>query len=101
MRRRARDLSAGQGRLGSAWCHECEPRGSRPPHRAKRTCNGAQERDGEEKEAMTIDIVPLRKNLGRKIEDEDVVTEAPLKAMIATFDRPDKAPGPGEPIAPG
>jgi 3-methylfumaryl-CoA hydratase len=50
---------------------------------------------------MTIDIEPLRKTLGRKIEDEDTVTEAPLKAMIATFDRPDKAPGPGEPIAPG
>ena len=32
---------------------------------------------------MTIDIEPLRKTLGRKIEDEDVVTRAPLKAMIA------------------
>ena len=50
---------------------------------------------------MTIDIEPLRKHLGRKIEDDDVVTEAPIKAMIATFGRPDKAPGPGEPIAPG
>ena len=50
---------------------------------------------------MTIDIEPLRKQLGRKIEDEDVVTDAPLKAMIATFDRPDKVPAMGEPIAPG
>ncbi|WP_395713900.1 MaoC family dehydratase N-terminal domain-containing protein [Reyranella sp.] len=50
---------------------------------------------------MTIDIEPLRKELGRKIEDEDVVTDAPLKAMIATFDRPDKVPAMGEPIAPG
>jgi 3-methylfumaryl-CoA hydratase len=50
---------------------------------------------------MTIDIEPLRKHLGTKIEDEDVVTQAPLKAMIATFDRPDKVPEPGEPIAPG
>src|SRR5215813_15319476 len=50
---------------------------------------------------MTIDIEPLRKQLGRKIEDEDVVTAAPIKAMIATFDRKDKVPGPGEPIAPG
>ena len=50
---------------------------------------------------MTIDIEPLKKQLGRKIEDEDVVTQAPLKAMIATFDRPDKAPAEGEPIAPG
>jgi len=50
---------------------------------------------------MTIDIAPLRKEIGRKIADEDVVTEAPIKAMIATFDRPDKVPAPGEPIAPG
>src|SRR5258707_2193159 len=50
---------------------------------------------------MTIDVEQLRKDLGRKIEDEDTVTEAPLKAMIATFDRQEKAPGPGEPIAPG
>ena len=50
---------------------------------------------------MTIDIEPLKKQLGRKIEDEDVVTQAPIKAMIATFDRPDKVPGEGEPIAPG
>ncbi|MFZ5782628.1 MAG: FAS1-like dehydratase domain-containing protein [Pseudomonadota bacterium] len=50
---------------------------------------------------MAIDIEPLRKELGRKVEDEDVVTQAPLKAMIATFDRPDRVPGEGEPIAPG
>src|SRR5690349_22372180 len=50
---------------------------------------------------MTIDIEPLRKQLGRKIEDEDVITQAPIKAMIATFDRPDKVPAEGEPIAPG
>ena len=50
---------------------------------------------------MTIDIEPLRKELGRTIEDEDVVTQAPLKAMLATFDRDEKVPGPGEPIAPG
>src|SRR3954465_14404993 len=51
--------------------------------------------------AMTIDIEPLKKQLGRKIEDDDVVTQAPIKAMIATFDRPDKVPADGEPIAPG
>jgi 3-methylfumaryl-CoA hydratase len=50
---------------------------------------------------MTIDIEPPKKELGRKIEDEDVVTQAPLKAMIATFDRPDKVPAEGEAIAPG
>src|SRR6185312_11245079 len=51
--------------------------------------------------AMTIDIEPLKKDLGHKIEDEDVVAQAPLKAMIATFDRADKVPESGEPIAPG
>ena len=50
---------------------------------------------------MTIDIEPLRKELGRKIEEEDVVTQAPIKAMLATFDREEKVPEPGEPIAPG
>lgn len=50
---------------------------------------------------MTIDIAALRKEIGRKIEDEDTVTDQPLKGMIATFDRADKVPGPGEPIAPG
>lgn len=50
---------------------------------------------------MTIDIEPLKRELGRKIEDEDVVTQAPLKAMIATFDRDERVPEPGEPIAPG
>ncbi|MCW5737758.1 MAG: MaoC family dehydratase N-terminal domain-containing protein [Enhydrobacter sp.] len=50
---------------------------------------------------MTIDIEPLRKQLGRKIDDEDVVTRAPLKAMIATFDRQEEAPEEGQPIAPG
>jgi 3-methylfumaryl-CoA hydratase len=50
---------------------------------------------------MTIDIEPLRKQLGRKIEDEDVVTRAPIKAMLATFDRQEKVPEEGEPIAPG
>ena len=44
---------------------------------------------------MTIDIEPLRKTLGTKIEDEDVVTQAPLKAVIATFDRQEKVPQEG------
>jgi len=50
---------------------------------------------------MTIDIEKLRAEIGRKIEDEDTATEAPLKGMIATFDRSEKVPGPGEAIAPG
>lgn len=50
---------------------------------------------------MTIDIEPLKKQLGRKVEDEDTVTEAPLKGMIATFDRNETTPKAGEAIAPG
>ena len=50
---------------------------------------------------MTVDIEPLKKQLGRKVEDEDVVTEMPLKGIIATFDRDEKVPAAGEPIAPG
>ncbi|SKA35185.1 3-methylfumaryl-CoA hydratase [Enhydrobacter aerosaccus] len=50
---------------------------------------------------MTIDIEPLKKQLGRKVEDHDTVTEAPLKGMIATFDRNEPVPKAGEPIAPG
>jgi 3-methylfumaryl-CoA hydratase len=50
---------------------------------------------------MTIDIEPLKRQLGRKVEDEDIVTEMPLRGFIATFDRQDKVPAPGEPIAPG
>ncbi len=50
---------------------------------------------------MTIDIEPLKKELGRRIDDEDTVTQAPLKGMIATFDRGEKVPDAGEPIAPG
>jgi 3-methylfumaryl-CoA hydratase len=49
----------------------------------------------------TIDLGPLRKHLGTKLEDEDVVTQAPIRAMLATFDRDEKVPEPGEPIAPG
>lgn len=50
---------------------------------------------------MTVDIEKLRKQLGRKVEDHDIATEAPLKGMIATFDRSEKPPRPGETIAPG
>src|SRR6201985_3130842 len=50
---------------------------------------------------MTIDIEPRPQSLGTRMEDEDVVTQAPLKAMIATFDRQEKAPEEGQPIAPG
>ncbi|MBS0549020.1 MAG: MaoC family dehydratase N-terminal domain-containing protein [Proteobacteria bacterium] len=50
---------------------------------------------------MTIDIAPLRQHLGRKVEDRDTATQAPLKGMIATFDRDETAPESGQPIAPG
>ncbi len=41
-----------------------------------------------------IDIAPLRAQLGRKIVDEEVATEAPLRGMTVTFDR-DEPPPPG------
>ena len=50
---------------------------------------------------MTVDIDALRAHIGTKIESEDVASAAPLHGMIVTFGRDEKAPGPGEPIAPG
>ena len=49
----------------------------------------------------SIDAGALRKHIGACISDEDVATEAPLKAIIATFDRPEPAPRPGEAVLPG
>ena len=40
-------------------------------------------------------------HLGNNKHGAGVVTQAPLKAMIATFDRDDKVPAEGEAIAPG
>jgi 3-methylfumaryl-CoA hydratase len=48
-----------------------------------------------------IDAAALRKHIGTRVVDDDVATEAPLKAIAATFDRPEKAPREGEPIPPG
>src|SRR5205085_10901302 len=67
----------------------------------RRRLEGPSRRVPRHEAFMTIDIAPLRKEIGRKITDEDVVTEAPIKAMIATFDRQDKVPAEGKPIAPG
>ena len=50
---------------------------------------------------MTIDIEPIRAQLGRKIVDHDEATAAPLRGMVVTFDRDEKPPVKGEPIAPG
>ena len=43
-----------------------------------------------------IDIATLRKHIGTRIVDEDVATEAPLRAIVATFDRKEAAPREGE-----
>jgi 3-methylfumaryl-CoA hydratase len=48
-----------------------------------------------------IDIEPIRARLGTTIADEDVATAAPLRGMVVTFDRDEKPPVEGEPIAPG
>jgi 3-methylfumaryl-CoA hydratase len=48
-----------------------------------------------------IDVAALRRHIGTRISDEDVATEAPLKAIVATFDRKEPAPGEGQPIPPG
>jgi 3-methylfumaryl-CoA hydratase len=48
-----------------------------------------------------IDIEPIRARLGTKITDEDVATAVPLRGMVVTFDRDEKPPVAGEPIAPG
>jgi hypothetical protein len=48
-----------------------------------------------------IDVAALRRHIGTRIADEDIATEAPLKAIVATFDRQEEAPRQGEPIPPG
>jgi 3-methylfumaryl-CoA hydratase len=48
-----------------------------------------------------IDAEALRRHIGTRIVEEDVATEAPLKAIVATFDREEEAPREGEPIPPG
>ncbi len=48
-----------------------------------------------------IDIDAIRGKLGARIIDEDVATAAPLRGMVVTFDRDERPPAVGEPIAPG
>jgi 3-methylfumaryl-CoA hydratase len=48
-----------------------------------------------------IDVSALRKHIGTRVAEDDVATEAPLKAIVATFDRQEKAPSEGQPIPPG
>ncbi len=48
-----------------------------------------------------IDIEALRKHIGTKIVEEDEATQAPLRGLVAAFDREDAVPNRGEPIPPG
>jgi 3-methylfumaryl-CoA hydratase len=48
-----------------------------------------------------VDLVDLRRYIGTRITDGDVASEAPLKAILATFDREETAPGEGEAIPEG
>ena len=48
-----------------------------------------------------IDVSALQRHIGTRIVEEDVATEAPLKAIAATFDRHEEAPREGEDIPPG
>ena len=49
---------------------------------------------------MTEDLARYREWIGRKRVDEDVVTPFPPRALAATFDTPDDAPGAGDPLPP-
>jgi 3-methylfumaryl-CoA hydratase len=51
--------------------------------------------------AADIDIDALRRQLGRKIVEEDEATAAPLRGMAVTFEREEKPPARGEPVPPG
>ena len=51
--------------------------------------------------AATVDIEALRRLVGRREEDEDLATAAPLRGMAVTFDRPEPPPGLGEAVPPG
>ena len=48
-----------------------------------------------------IDAAALRRHIGTRMTEEDVATEAPLRMIVATFNRPETAPREGEPIPPG
>ena len=48
-----------------------------------------------------IDIEALRRHIGTRITETDVATAAPLRMLVATFDRPEEAAADGQPIPPG
>ena len=47
---------------------------------------------------VSIDIAPIRAQLGRKIIEEDFAAAAPMRGMVVTFDRDEPAPEIGDPI---
>lgn len=49
----------------------------------------------------TIDAAGLRRHIGTRLVEEDVATEAPLKAIAATFDRTEEPARAGEAVPPG
>ena len=46
--------------------------------------------------APAIDIDDLRRNIGTKIEDTDIITGRPMAAMNAALDRSEASPAPRE-----
>lgn len=50
---------------------------------------------------MTIDIEALRRHVGRRTEETDEASAAPMRGMAVTFERPEPPPGRGEPVPPG
>lgn len=48
-----------------------------------------------------IDIQELRSHIGRRIEEIDEASVAPMRGMAVTFDRAEPAPSRGEPVPPG
>ena len=50
---------------------------------------------------MDVDIEALRREIGRKVEETDVVTVAPLRGLAVTFDRNEDVTAPGSAIPPG
>lgn len=51
--------------------------------------------------ASVIDIESLRKHIGTKIVEKDEATRAPLRGLVAAFDREEHVPERGERIPPG
>jgi 3-methylfumaryl-CoA hydratase len=50
---------------------------------------------------MTIDLAPIRAQLGRTVTEHDEATAMPLRLMAVTFDRDEPDPVPGSAVPPG